>query len=648
MAEKVRLIMEADNSKHIKAIKEVQQAHDSLNKTVVKNSKREKGLIEDIEGALNELEEGKKKAYSVKEIEKYNQKIATAKRELKEYNEAGVKVVKTQESMMQKMTKWVLGLGAAAVAMKAVKEVIMATTVGINAFNIAGAATKQVLLNLVTGTGRWHDGLKNVIAAQKELNNLRLGDLIYKRAAIKEQNEYNKSLIDAHDQTKTQIERIKAYDEAIVHLDNSINLQKKSVEKQLKATKEMIDQEKAPSEELLMRYANLTIQLDELDRKRSSGLKEVMSMRSGLIKSETDKQIKAEEDAVKELKRIDDEDTKERLAGMKVYMKAEKDYNELKNKYREVLAKEDYGYVGIWDTIIAKTQKSQETIGEILEESDKKQVAWAKEEAKAKIEALEKELAAQEAVAEKKEFLIDSVQEISAQSIELIATLQNNSYQKELDHLNSMTELKLKMAKSDEQRALILQQAEEKKLELEEKYAKRRKVLALAQATIDTAAAVVKALVSIPPNVPLSIAVGIIGALQMATIAATKFAEGGWTGKGGQRDETGERVAGIVHEEEFVTRRGPAAKYRDVLEAINKDDRRALALSMGNIPEVVAASPSIFVNSMVDNSGSNSRLDKLIDENRRLNKQIANTTSIQDMGNKKIIKRGNRVKIINS
>jgi len=63
------------------------------------------------------------------------------------------------------------------------------------------------------------------------------------------------------------------------------------------------------------------------------------------------------------------------------------------------------------------------------------------------------------------------------------------------------------------------------------------------------------------------------GALRIAIIKSQKFAKGGWTGDGGDRDETGERVAGVVHEKEFVVKKGPANKFRDVLEAINKEEK---------------------------------------------------------------------------
>ena len=39
-----------------------------------------KGLIEDIEDSIKQLEESRRKAWKAEDIEKYNQKIATAKK----------------------------------------------------------------------------------------------------------------------------------------------------------------------------------------------------------------------------------------------------------------------------------------------------------------------------------------------------------------------------------------------------------------------------------------------------------------------------------------------------------------------------------------------------------------------------------------
>jgi len=93
----------------------------------------------------------------------------------------------------------------------------------------------------------------------------------------------------------------------------------------------------------------------------------------------------------------------------------------------------------------------------------------------------------------------------------------------EVDNIMAMSiaeEEKNKMiAKSDEK-------FEKKKADLERKRAKRAKAVAIFEAIVNTAAAVVKAL----PNLPLAIATGVLGTAQIGTIASTPlpaFADGG-------------------------------------------------------------------------------------------------------------------------
>lgn len=90
----------------------------------------------------------------------------------------------------------------------------------------------------------------------------------------------------------------------------------------------------------------------------------------------------------------------------------------------------------------------------------------------------------------------------------------------------------------------------EKEAEINEKFAKREKRLAIFESIINTSVAVVKAL----PNIPLSILVGTVGAIQTAAIANSSFAGGGFTGLGIQDDpnERGRKIAGVVHDNEYV------------------------------------------------------------------------------------------------
>jgi len=93
-----------------------------------------------------------------------------------------------------------------------------------------------------------------------------------------------------------------------------------------------------------------------------------------------------------------------------------------------------------------------------------------------------------------------------------------------------------------------------KKAEMAYKEAKTNKITRIFDSIGNTAVAVTKAL----PKIPLAIAVGAMGALQTALIAAqplppkTGYEAGGPTRSLGFRDETGKEVAGWVHANEYV------------------------------------------------------------------------------------------------
>jgi hypothetical protein len=94
---------------------------------------------------------------------------------------------------------------------------------------------------------------------------------------------------------------------------------------------------------------------------------------------------------------------------------------------------------------------------------------------------------------------------------------------------------------------------------------------------INAAQAVAKAYASAPPpyNIGLAALVGGLAIAQLAIIESTPlptFAKGGFTGTGKDRDHTGERVAGIVHENEFVLNKHKTTEWRPLLEAIHRNE----------------------------------------------------------------------------
>lgn len=101
------------------------------------------------------------------------------------------------------------------------------------------------------------------------------------------------------------------------------------------------------------------------------------------------------------------------------------------------------------------------------------------------------------------------------------------------------------------EQARLQKELETKKEAIEKDAARKRKSLAIKEAVIAGALAVVKAL----PNVFAAAAAGVAAAAQIAVISSQQFAGGGYTGPGhgSVPDRTGHRPVGIVHAHEWVS-----------------------------------------------------------------------------------------------
>lgn len=655
----VTLIMRADNSDHIRKIKEVQQAHQSLNKTVKDNEVKAVGLINEQIERLDKLKEAKKKTYDITEIANYNKGIQDATNKLKEYDQVGLEVEKTQQSMVQSIGKWVLELGLATTALKLVKDAVLATTVGINAFNIASAATKQVLYNLVTGAQSLTAGLNKVIEAQRTLNNLRLQEKVDLFEAKKEQILYNKYLVQAHDHLLTGEQRIRAYDNALEAHNKMIDIEVESVQKSIDAYKKLIEASPG-NEKFLMEYADLQLRLLDLEVQRQASQKEISSMRTGLIKKEQQDR----EDFIKNIhdglqKAADEEIEMEREKQQKLKEEREKAAEDaetsIRQNHRNIIK---YGE-DKWDELVKQEKEGNQLLANIKKlfgatdagiqvndsilKQNQKQVEATRERDIQNAKDIE-----QQKIAAKRQAW-DTIIQGEQAVFDILAISTDNNLNRELQALDKKTQAELRAAGDNEKKKqAILDKSEAEKLNIEKKYRKEQQKISVAQTLISGAQAIVKTFAEYGYTPPGWVAAGLMAALtalQVGVIKAQKFAKGGWTGKGGQRDETGERIAGIVHEEEFVTKRGPAAKYREVLEAINRDDRRAMINSFNkiDIPDIMA--PQVNNSIRVDNRGPNSRLDRVIQEQRKLNEQISRQSQIVHNGGRTVITRGNKVRI---
>ena len=115
---------------------------------------------------------------------------------------------------------------------------------------------------------------------------------------------------------------------------------------------------------------------------------------------------------------------------------------------------------------------------------------------------------------------------------------------------------------------------------IEREYANKEKAFAITTALIQTALNVVRALGTPPvPNIVAAAITGALGLVQIGLIASQKFAEGGEI-KGRSHSRGGELIE--AEGGEFMINKLAVSKYRGLIEAINEDDKMAIAEELRN------------------------------------------------------------------
>ena len=140
------------------------------------------------------------------------------------------------------------------------------------------------------------------------------------------------------------------------------------------------------------------------------------------------------------------------------------------------------------------------------------------------------DMAEQQALAEDwKNTYITAAQQIASTIGEIWNNLAAKREAREIESINAEYGARIAAAEGNAQlQAQIEAQKEAKIEEVRKKAARRAKAIALAEAAINTAVAITKAIASAAPpfNLPAIAAAKILGAAQIATIAATPFARG--------------------------------------------------------------------------------------------------------------------------
>lgn len=148
--------------------------------------------------------------------------------------------------------------------------------------------------------------------------------------------------------------------------------------------------------------------------------------------------------------------------------------------------------------------------------------------------------------------------ELGRQLVESLVALDQALGERKLKKLEEQKEKELKAAEGNEAKQAKIEEKFQKLKEKQERNAAlKKKAIAATTTIINTAQSIVKtgADLGYPAAIPFQIAAGVIGAINLATILAQTFAEGGFTGKalfGVKADRTGQRPVGLVHENEWV------------------------------------------------------------------------------------------------
>lgn len=699
------------------SIRDTQKAQQELSTETEKGLKRENGLIEDIEQSIKELEDSRRKAWKVEDIEKYNQKIATAKREMKEYEIVGVKanenIAKSTDKLggaldgaVKKFGLAALAIGAITKVTKSMVEAFKDTVFGLNLMTTASEVWHQLVYNLVTAHNDLGTSLASALAVGKQINELRKEERVFLVENSKLQAEYQKLYFESVDRTKSEPERLNKINEALAVHNQLIDNQIKETQDQLAIVAlQLVSRPK--SNKLLKEEAELMAKLNTLEAQRFSQTKRLETQRTSIEEELANKSLQAAEElAQKRLKRQEDfeklslkltqdydKSIIESLEGADK-LRAQRDFSlqqldifrmqilalgemtpEMEKKFqtlalniRNEFAKAMVEYMkispeqkaaisnaileglpdlpGIQKSYIQTLPEGGDFDFSIwdklgMSDEDKEEALGALKEGADAITGILDDIFAQRVDdTERRRDLLDTQIAETQRSLELEMDLMQEGYANNVDAKRKEVE----ELKKQRQQALID----------EEEAIKKQKVFnTILQTTnlITASSEIFKTLSKIPVvGIPLAIATiatmfGAFVAAKAKASQATQLAEGGSgdevgmiTGK--RHSQGGERFLDHVEVESGeswgVLSRPASEKYgkvfHEIVNSFNKDQ----------MPQFMPVSNNV----RVENSGPNSRLDKVITEQKRLNENLLRQSILTQVGGKKVIKQGNKVRII--
>lgn len=693
----VELKLIAPSASAVKSIREVAAEAQKLHKNEEVYTQKRKGLIEKEIQMQKQLGESRQRASNIENLKIYNKLLDDSKKRLNDLEKAGIsankEVEKSSDGVISKIGKMAIAYLTVRTAVVALKETVLAfftkSQEGVKLLERKMAGLKAAVGVLqgefiklgksfigenAEAPTKWGDRIAtalkligttaNVLPVfRKWVEDLRI-EMNGAAVAAEEYTRISQELEDA--ERAMIVPRAKAtaaiadarlkYSEANGTIEERIELLQKAIDLE----REVAEDEIKHQQFVILNMRNRNIELEKRGMLMDTDRKELEQAIAQEIELQTESN-RRQMRSINSLRTLKIESAK---AANDEIKKAQDAFN----KYWDKVDKEEYDRI---KKAAEDTWNFELKIGKMLFEQNQRQ---AKEEWDILIKGNEAQKKAAEELLKMRQ---ESLQKMGEYVLDYISIIDQLS-QKEVERTQRQREL-LDTRVDEAQSALEVEadlykagyasNVEAKKKELAEMKIQRDKALAeeekarkkqhtieiaslLAQKAVDvakiissTAVANAKAIALSPltfgqPWVGINTAAAALGiaAAAAAVVAAStaKYAKGGWTGEGKYKDSTGERMAGIVHEKEFVVRRGPAHKYRGMLEAINRNDQKMILNSFNKVI------PGASNNILVENTGPNKRLDE-VNSNLR---QIRSKEEVTVLGNMTIYKKGNSTRVI--
>src|SRR5450759_326965 len=143
----IELKLVANNNEAVASVCELATASQKLYDNNEKQQKTKLGLIEREIQMQKQLSTQQSKATNLDNLKIYNNLLNDSKNRLNDLEQAGLKVEKQGQTMMQSIGKWALGIGAVSTAFGLLKGALEKTIQGMIFFTQAGAGMNKVLSN---------------------------------------------------------------------------------------------------------------------------------------------------------------------------------------------------------------------------------------------------------------------------------------------------------------------------------------------------------------------------------------------------------------------------------------------------------------------------------------------------------------------